>query len=66
MPKYERKYKMAQVKPANKKKMSKTALIALIVCIAILVGFVLSIGASTGFFLRIQTADSSANFKING
>ena len=57
---------MAQVKPANKKKMSKTALIALIVCIAILVGFVLSIGASTGFFIRIQTAASSANFKING
>lgn len=57
---------MAQVKPANKKKMSKTALIALIVCIAILVGFVLSIGASTGFFIRIQTAVSSENFKING
>ena len=57
---------MAQVKPANKKKMSKTALIALIVSIALLVGFVLSIGASTGFFIRIQTAASSENFKING
>lgn len=57
---------MAQVKPANTKKMSKTALIALIVSIALLVGFVLSIGASTGFFIRIQTAASSENFKING
>ena len=57
---------MAQVKPVNKKKMTKSALIATIVSIAILVAFVLSLLASSGLFVRLQTAASSDNFTVNG
>ena len=57
---------MAQVKPVNKKKMTKSALIATIVSIVILVAFVVSLVASSGLFVRIQTAASSDNFTVNG
>ena len=57
---------MAQVKPSNKKKMSKNSLIATIVAIALLVAFVVTILASSGIFVRAQKGASSENFEING
>ena len=56
---------MAQVKPTNKKKMTKPALAAMIVSIVILLGLVLSLLAGSGFFIRIQKGASSENFEIN-
>ena len=57
---------MAQVKPANKKKMSKNSLIATVVAIVILVAFVVSLVASSGLFVRVQKGAYSENFEING
>ncbi len=57
---------MAKVKPVNKKKMTKASLAALIVTIAILLGLVLSLVASSGLFVRIQDGASSENYEING
>ena len=56
---------MAQVKPANKKKMSKPVLAATIVSIVILLGLVVSLLAGSGFFIRIQEGASSDNFTVN-
>ena len=56
---------MAQVKPVKKNKMSKSALIAVIISIVILLSFVLSLLAGSGFFFRIQKGASSDNFKVN-
>lgn len=56
---------MAQVKPTNKKKMSKPALAATIVSIVILLGLVVSLLAGSGLFIRIQNGASSENFDIN-
>ena len=56
---------MAQVKPTNKKKMTKPALAAMIVSIVILLGLVVSLLAGSGFFIRIQKGASSENFEIN-
>ena len=56
---------MAQVKPVNKKKMSKTSLIAVIVAAVILLGFLLSLVAGTGIFFRVKKGASSDNFKVN-
>lgn len=56
---------MAQVKPANKKKMSKPVLAATIVSIVILLGLVVSLLAGSGFFIRIQKGASSDNFTVN-
>ena len=57
---------MAQVKPVNKKKMTKSALIATIVSIAILVAFAVSLVASSGLFVRAKEGAKSENFEING
>ncbi len=58
---------MAQIKPTNtKKKMSGSAIAALIVTIAILFGLVVSLLAGTGLFVRVRKGASSDNFKING
>ena len=57
---------MAQVKPVNKKKMSKNSLIATVVAIVILVAFAVSLVASSGLFVRVQKGASSENFEING
>ena len=57
---------MAQVKPANKKKMSKNSLIATVVAIVILVAFAVSLMASSGLFVRVQKGAYSENFEING
>lgn len=55
----------SNVKKLNKKKMSGPALAAMIVSIVILLAFLLSLVASTGFFFRIQAGASSENFKVN-
>ena len=57
---------MAQVKPVNKKKMTKSALVATVISVVILVSFVVAILASTGLFVRMQSGASTENFKING
>ena len=57
---------MAKTKVANKKKMSKNSLIALVVTIAILIGLVVSLLTGTGFLVRISKGASSENFKVNG
>ena len=56
---------MAQVKPVNKKKMSKSSLIAVIVAAVILLGFLLSLVAGTGIFFRVKKGASSDNFEVN-
>ena len=56
---------MANVKNTNKKKMSKPALAAAIVSIAILLGLVVSLLASSGMFFRSQDGASSDNFDVN-
>lgn len=56
---------MAQVKPVNKKKMTKPAFAAMIVSIVILLGLVLSLLSGSGLFIRIQKGASSENFDIN-
>lgn len=55
----------SNVKKLNKKKMSGPALAAMIVSIVILLAFLLSLVASTGFFFRIQAGASSQNFNVN-
>jgi hypothetical protein len=57
---------MAQVKPVNKKKMSGPSLAALIVCVAILLGMVVSLVLSSGITVRAQEGASSENFEVNG
>ena len=57
---------MAQVKPVNKKKMTKATLVASIVSIVILVAFAVSMLSSTGLFVRAQKGASSENFDVNG
>jgi hypothetical protein len=57
---------MAQVKPVNKKKMTKATLVASIVSIVILVAFAVSMLSSTGLMVRAQNGASSENFKVNG
>ena len=54
------------VKKLNKKKMSGPCLAAMIISILILIGFVVSMIASTGLFVRVQMGASSPNFKVNG
>ena len=66
MPKNERKYKMAHVKPVNKKKMGRPALIATIISVVILLALVVSLVASTGIFVRVQAGASTENFNVNG
>lgn len=56
---------MAQVKPISKKKLSGPAIAAIIVCIAILLGLVASLVASTGVFFRAKDGASSENFEVN-
>ena len=56
---------MANVKNTNKKKMSKPALAAAIVSIAILLGLVVSLLASSGIFFRVKNGASSDNFDVN-
>lgn len=56
---------MAHSKTTNKKKMSKPALAAAIVSIAILLGLVVSLLAGSGLFFRIQDGASSDNFDVN-
>ena len=56
---------MANVKNTNKKKMSKPALAAAIVSIAILLGLVVSLLASSGLFFRVKDGASSDNFEVN-
>ncbi len=57
---------MAQVKPANKKKMTKASLIATVVSVVILVAFAFTLVSSTGLFARMTNGASSDNFEING
>lgn len=57
---------MAQVKPINKKKTSGPRIAALIVTIAILLGLLVSLIASTGIFVRMQEGASSEHYKVNG
>lgn len=57
---------MAQVKPVNTKKMSGPSLAALLVCIAILLGLVVSLVMSSGITVRAQEGASSENFEVNG
>ena len=57
---------MAQVKPVNKKKMSKASLAATIVSVVLLVAFLFSFVASSPVVVRVQNGASSDNFKING
>lgn len=57
---------MAQVKPINKKKMSRPALAAMIVSIVILLALVVSLVASSGIFVRAKKGASSENFEIDG
>ena len=57
---------MAQVKPVNKKKMTKSSLIATVVAVVILVAFALSLMSTSGLFVRATTGASSENFKVNG
>ena len=56
---------MAQVKPIKKHKMSKPALIAMIVAIALLLAFAVALLAGSGFFFRIKKGASSDNFDVN-
>ncbi len=56
---------MAQVKPVNKKKMSKNSLIALIVAAVILLSFLLSLLVGTGIFFRAKKGAASDNFEVN-
>ena len=56
---------MAQVKPIKKQKMSKPALIAVIVSIVLLLSFAVALLAGSGFFFRIKKGASSDNFKVN-
>lgn len=57
---------MAQVKPANKKKMNKNVLIASVIAIVILVAFAVSLLSSSGLFVRVQKGASTDNFTVNG
>ena len=66
MPKNERKHKMAHVKPVNKKKMGRPALIATIISVVIVLALVVSLVASTGIFVRVQAGASTENFNVNG
>ena len=54
------------VKKLNKKKMSGPCLAAMIISILILIGLVLSLLSSSGFFVRVQLGASSPNFTVNG
>ena len=56
---------MAQVKPIKKQKMSKPALIAMIVSIVLLFAFAVALLAGSGFFFRIKKGASSDNFDVN-
>ena len=56
---------MANVKPINKKKMTKSALAATIVSIVILLGLVVSLVASSGILFRVKAGASSDNFEVN-
>lgn len=66
MPKKERLNKMAQVKPTQKKKMSRPALAALIVSIVLVVAMIVSLVASSGLFTRIKKGAYTENFEVNG
>ena len=56
---------MAQVKPVNKKKMSRNALIATVIALVIVLAFALSLIAGTGIFFRAKKGATSDNFKVN-